>query len=62
MAERLRSGNACGARDPSRSQRATTLVVLVGLSYKRSTFNFEVHRQIEHYRPIVERGAFPPSD
>jgi predicted amidohydrolase len=33
----------------------------MGLTYKRSTFNFAVHRQPEHYRMIVERkGAQPP--
>ena len=32
-----------------------------GLSYKRSTFNFAVHRQPEQYRLIVERkGAIDP--
>jgi len=33
----------------------------MGLTYKRSTFNFAAHRQPEHYRLIVERkGAQPP--
>ena len=33
----------------------------LGLSYKRTTFNFAVHRQPQHYRLIVERkGAVPP--
>jgi N-carbamoyl-D-amino-acid hydrolase len=34
----------------------------MGASYKRSTFNFAVHREPEQYRMIVEReGALPPS-
>jgi predicted amidohydrolase len=33
----------------------------LGASYKRSTFNFALHRQPEHYRLIAERkGAVPP--
>lgn len=33
----------------------------LGKSYKNSTFNFERHRQPEHYRMIVERkGAILP--
>jgi len=33
----------------------------IGASYKRSTFNFAVHRQPQHYRLIVDRkGAQPP--
>jgi predicted amidohydrolase len=33
----------------------------LGLSYKRTTFNFGLHRQPEQYRPIVEcKGAVPP--
>ena len=33
----------------------------LGLSYKRSTFNFALHRQPEQYRLIAERkGAVPP--
>ena len=33
----------------------------IGLSYKRSTFNFALHRQPEHYTLIAERkGAVPP--
>jgi len=33
----------------------------LGLSYKRSTFNFALHRQPEHYKLITERkGAIPP--
>jgi predicted amidohydrolase len=33
----------------------------MGLTYKRSTFNFAVHRQPDQYRMIVERkGAVPP--
>ncbi len=34
----------------------------MGASYKRSTFNFGVHREPEQYRMIVERkGAIPPA-
>jgi predicted amidohydrolase len=34
----------------------------MGLSYKRSTFAFDRHREPEHYRMIVERkGAAPPA-
>jgi predicted amidohydrolase len=34
----------------------------LGLSYKKSTFNFTRHRQPDQYRMIVERtGAVPPS-
>jgi hypothetical protein len=33
----------------------------IGLSYKRSTFNFARHREPQAYRMIVERkGAEPP--
>ena len=33
-----------------------------GLSYKRSTFNFAVHRQPDQYRRIVEqKGAVDPA-
>jgi hypothetical protein len=33
-----------------------------GQSYKRTTFNFAVHRQPDQYRMIVERkGAMDPS-
>jgi hypothetical protein len=32
-----------------------------GQSYKRTTFNFAIHRQPDHYRMIVERkGAMDP--
>ena len=34
-----------------------------GQSYKRTTFNFAVHRQPDQYRMIVERkGAIPPPE
>ena len=33
----------------------------LGLSYRRTTFNFSLHRRTEHYAMIVERtGAIPP--
>ena len=33
-----------------------------GQSYKRTTFNFAVHRQPDHYRQIVEqKGAVDPA-
>ena len=33
----------------------------LGLSYKRSTFNFAMHRQPDQYRLIAERkGTVPP--
>jgi hypothetical protein len=33
-----------------------------GQSYKRTTFNFAIHRQPDQYRMIVERkGAMDPS-
>jgi predicted amidohydrolase len=35
----------------------------IGLSYKRSTFNFARHREPQAYRLIVERkGAEPPQE
>jgi hypothetical protein len=55
----------CAARN-ARPGSADALVVArcnldPDLSYKRSTFNFALHRQPDRYRPATERkGAIPP--
>ena len=47
--------------DPRRRAGGGPLRPRSGPGYKRSTFNFALHRQPEHYRLIVERkGAEDP--